>query len=565
MGHGALGIEASQAPSMSSRATVAVIAVIALYVLLYVVPLGVRPLSSPDEVRYGAIAREMLVSGDWVSPTFNGVRYFEKPAGGYWLNALALAAFGEGELALRLPAALATGLTALIVFVLARRFLSRASATLAVAIFLTTSLVGVTGTLAVLDPLLSLCTTAALAAWYLAVNEASQRKRLKYLACCGIACGGAFLVKGFIGWAVPALVAAGYLVAERRCRSLATLPWVPIAAAVLVSAPWALLIHVRQPDFWNYFFWVEHVKRFTAENAQHARPSWFYLACLPVIAWPWILAWPTALRGLAGDIRRYDFIRYLVVWVVLPFIFFSISRGKLLTYVLPCFPAVSLLVAAGVERRLCAGHERALRGATVALALVFVAALAVLVAAQLRAFGEPFYDNSELVPLIAISVSLTVGLVSSVWAARRAQRNARPAAIAVAGVALLLPLQVALPNRFLESATPVVAVSRYTPSRDTVLVSDAETFGTVAWAFKRDDVYVVSQGEIEYGLSYPEARFRYLTGNMLRDLIAANRNERDVLIVCETETESMISAQLPPGIVRDVHGKTVFLALAVAK
>src|SRR5262249_48844072 len=117
------------------------VVLLVLFVLVYLLPLGVRPLASPDEVRYGQIAREMIMSGDWVSPHFNGVRYFEKPVLGHWLNALSLTALGENPYAVRLPVALATGLSALIVFLLARRFLARSTAVLSTAIFLTTVLV----------------------------------------------------------------------------------------------------------------------------------------------------------------------------------------------------------------------------------------------------------------------------------------------------------------------------------------------------------------------------------------------------------------------------------------
>ena len=88
------------------------IALLALFALVYLLPLGIRPLASPDEVRYGEIAHEMIVSGDWVSPHFNGARYFEKPVLGHWLNALSVAALGESPYAVRLPVALATGLSA---------------------------------------------------------------------------------------------------------------------------------------------------------------------------------------------------------------------------------------------------------------------------------------------------------------------------------------------------------------------------------------------------------------------------------------------------------------------
>ena len=96
--------------------------IIALFFLLYIVPLGVRPMLIPDEFRYAEIPREMLETGDWVVPHLDGLRYFEKPVLGYWLNAIGIAMFGENAFAIRLPSALAVGLSALLIFFLVQRF-----------------------------------------------------------------------------------------------------------------------------------------------------------------------------------------------------------------------------------------------------------------------------------------------------------------------------------------------------------------------------------------------------------------------------------------------------------
>ena len=138
LNHGLAAARASSDASNDIRLARWLIALLVLFALVYLLPLGVRPLSSPDEVRYGEIAREMIASGDWVSPHFNGVRYFEKPILGHWLNSVSVAALGESRFAVRLPVALATGLSGLIVFLLARRFFARSTAVLSSAIFLTT-------------------------------------------------------------------------------------------------------------------------------------------------------------------------------------------------------------------------------------------------------------------------------------------------------------------------------------------------------------------------------------------------------------------------------------------
>ena len=540
----------------------AVLGLLLLYVLLYLLPLGARPLATPDEVRYGAIAHEMLASGDWVSPHLNGVRYFEKPVLGHWLNAASLAAFGENAFALRLPAALATGLTALILFGLARRFVSPVNAALATLIFLTTTLVAGVGTFAVLDPFLTLFLTAALAAYYLALEEPQRVRRYAYLVLCGVACAAAFLIKGFLGLAIPVIVAAPYLALRRQWRTLLTTPWLPIGVAALLILPWAITIHLREPDFWHYFFWVEHINRFAGADPQHARPVWFYVAYLPLTGWPWMLFLPAASIGLRQHGRPTKFLWYAAAWALIPLLLLSLAEGKLLTYILPCFPPASILLAAGLERYLAGGGGRAWRIPVAVIGIAFAAVLSAVLAAQMRLFGEPLYVAGELPKLTVLVGSLIAGAGCAATAYRAASRRARVLAIAGVGAALFLPLQTALPERAVERVAPGIDIARYADvSPDTILVSDSRLFGATAWFLKRNDVYVVTPGEVEYGLSYAESRHRWLKGQMLRQLIDANRGRREILIIGRSMSEPEILSQVPPTAVRTQHGAVIFWRL----
>jgi 4-amino-4-deoxy-L-arabinose transferase len=475
---------------------------------------------------------------------------------------VSVAVFGENPFAVRLPVALATGLSALIVFLLTRRILARSTAVLATAIFLTTLLVAGCGSVAVLDAFLALFVTAAVAAYYVAINATERRRRYAYLALCGVACGAAFLTKGFIAWAIPAVVAAPYLVARRDWRTLLTSPWVPLGVALLVSLPWAVLVHLREPDFWRYFVVVEHLQRFAGDNAQHTRPPWFFLAYLPATGWPWIWLLPAAAIGARGDGRNKDFLFYAVLWALMPFLFFSAAKGKLLTYVLPCFAPLSILLAAGLERYFAAGRTRAFRIAAGLAAALLAMLLVLLAASQAGALGAPAYAAGEHAKLAAMAGLLLVALACAVIAVRTSRPQTRLVAFTGTAVAFFLPLDIALPQRAVDVFAPSTAIAHYaaTPA-DTVLVSDASLAGAVAWELKRDDVYVVSAGEMEYGLSYPEAQHRKLVGTMLADLIAANRGAHDVLVLCEPDTENAIDSQLPPSTQRLQDGRVRVLRI----
>ncbi len=125
-------------------------------------------------------------------------------------------------------------------------------------------------------------------------------------------------------------------------------------------APWALLVHFQEPEYWHYFFWEEHVKRFASEEAQHAEPIWFYLMFLPLLTLPWIAQLPLALKNLLPSEggsdnapgKDRDLLKYCILWFLMPFIFFSVSRGKLPTYILPCLAPLAVMLAVGIENYL---------------------------------------------------------------------------------------------------------------------------------------------------------------------------------------------------------------------
>ena len=182
-------------------------AALLIFLILYVLLLGVRPLVSPDEARYVEIPREMLADHDYVTPRLNGARYFEKPIMGYWLIAGAMRVFGENAFAGRFAPAVSTGLAALIVLLLAQKMTGRREVGwFAAGTFLLMPLVFIVGTTCTLDAIFSLFVTATVAAFYCAMEGFLEKKPVKcvlWLLATGAAAGCAFLVKGFLAFALP--------------------------------------------------------------------------------------------------------------------------------------------------------------------------------------------------------------------------------------------------------------------------------------------------------------------------------------------------------------------------
>lgn len=531
--------------------------IVLAFLAIYILPLGVRSLAVPDEARYAEVAREMITSGDWVSPHLNGVRYFEKPALGHWVDAVSLMLFGENAFAVRLPEALATGLTALLIFLFMRRFATARSGLIAAVIYLSCLEVLGVGTFAVLDPLLTLFLTGAVMAYFSFDREPDPTRGRRWLIACGAACGAAFLVKGFLAYAVPVLVIAPYLASERAWRRLALSGWLPLAVSAVVALPWAIAIHLREPDFWHYFFFVEHLQRFAAADAQHPRPSWYFLVLLPVLVFPWIYFAPVLRLSRDAGPRLTKF---LWLWIVMPLAFFSLARGKLATYILPCFPPFAMLAALGFERYLPSSRTRALRVGLVILIVINGAACATVLASQAGLLSEPVYSGAEHGRELALYLAFALAIALAGTALRARARQLALSAIVAASLPIYVFATIALPARIRDVRTPepFLEAEAGTIAPDTVLLADGDLFGVLAWYTRRTDVYLLlERGEILYGLSYPEAAHRYLDPGRLRALLAANRNTHTVVIFCTQRMAASVASFLPDSAVRRERGDFV--------
>ena len=330
-------------------------AALLIFLILYLLLCGVRPLFSPDESRYVEIPREMLASGDFVTPRLNGARYFEKPIMGYWLIAGSLRIFGETNFAARFVPGMCTGAAALIVLLLAAKMTGRKEeGWYAACCYLLMPLVFIVGTTCTLDSIFSLFVTATVAAFYMAVGQHDAKSRWKcvlWLCLTGAAAGCAFLVKGFLAYALPVMAVLPWMLWEKRWKAIFTLPWLPFVVSLIVIAPWGILIHRAQPDYWRYFLIEEHFNRFFGgAEAEHPQGPFFFLLVLLWGAAEWFLLSPAIGYGMKKIGFKAGWFRFLLCWFAGPFLFLSASSGKLPTYILPCFPPLAIMISAALFR-----------------------------------------------------------------------------------------------------------------------------------------------------------------------------------------------------------------------
>lgn len=508
----------------------------------------------------------MIASGDWTVPKLNGLKYFEKPVLGYWVNALSISLLGETPFAIRLPTALAAGITALMLFFLCRRFAEGPfTEILAAGIYLTCIEVFALGIINVPDSLFTLLLTGALVFFFYGHHAKKPRNRTFFLALFGGFCALAFLVKGFLGFAVPVIVISPFLLWEGRLREFIKDMWVPLLAALVVALPWCILIHFREGDFWHYFFFVEHIKRFFSPlSGRHPEKFWYFLPILAGGMLPWCFIFPSAAKGLKGLSLKDSLPRFLVCWFLFPFLFFSACSGKLIPHILPCFPPLAVLLAFGLTRYFETGRRKTF-DFSVCFFGVITALTALLLAASLRADfpWRPIYTPEETWKGVSAVVGIFIWSALSFCAAGVSKPTKKLWLYGSASLVLLFGSSYILPDRLFEGKAPGQLLERHVAKvhADTRLVSDPYVFHALCWFYKRDNVYLLEKsGELDYGIRHDFTQpSRLLTLKDFGEMVKKDSaHKHGVILVIEADRYDRYGDSLPKPVLLDREDGFVF-------
>jgi 4-amino-4-deoxy-L-arabinose transferase-like glycosyltransferase len=330
--------------------------------LLFGAFLGSRPFMTPDEGRYAEIPREMVESGDYVTPRLNYIKYFEKPPFVYWQEAAAIKVTGLNEWSLRSINALVALFTCLAVYLAGRKLYDRRTGILACAMLATSLLYFGLAHFIIPDVPLTFWLTSSLLLFIVGTRATDPRQQRYYFwgmfACAAMA----VLTKGLVGIIFPGMIIFLWLCATNNWRQLTTYSLISgTLVFLLVAAPWHILVQMKNPEFFHFYFIEQQFLRYLTDYAAREQPVWFLPTVTLAGFFPWVcylIAIPAyALFGRHAATRWTRFknfwqqrhqhpqTTFFLIWAVSIFLFFWRSKSQLLSYALPIMPPLALLTA----------------------------------------------------------------------------------------------------------------------------------------------------------------------------------------------------------------------------
>jgi 4-amino-4-deoxy-L-arabinose transferase-like glycosyltransferase len=466
-----------------------------------------RPLFDPDEGRYAEIPREMVVSGDWVTPHLNDLKYFEKPPLQYWATAATYEVFGLSQFTSRLWAFGLAFACLPLLYAWVRRLYGATAALLAVVALAVSPYFVMVGHVNVLDQALSFFLVAAVLAFTLAqLSAPASAAERRWMLIAWAAAALAVLSKGIVVGVLAGMSLLVYSLLEKDARIWRRLQLgLGLPLFLLIAAPWFVVVSLRNPSFPAFFFVHEHFARFLTTVHQRVEPWWYFLVILAVAVLPWAAplwralrhGWPQEQASAAGTAQPFKPLKFLLIFSAVTLAFFSASGSKLAPYILPILPPLAAVCAARA-----AEPGAFIRGAArISAALVSVAGLGLLIYTGL---------HDGFVPRMAITWTLLALIIAAagVWLTR--QRAALMTGVCASALAGILGWQL-LMNAFAavapaHTSRDLADIVRPLVRPDTALYSIGQYRESLSPYLGRTLQLVAFKGELEFGLNEEPAK-----------------------------------------------------------
>jgi 4-amino-4-deoxy-L-arabinose transferase-like glycosyltransferase len=421
---------------------------------LFFYGLGAFGLLGADEPRYAQVAREMLDRSDWVTPTLQGKPWLEKPVLYYWQAMLAFRVVGVTDQAARVPAAFDAAMLIAAIYFFLRRFRPGSELDGALITASCAAFVGFARAAATDMPLAATFAIALLGwyAWY------ESRTRI-YLAAFYIFLALGTLAKGPVAPGLAAAIIFLFVAVKRDWRAIPRTLWIPgIALYLAVMLPWYIAVQLHNPEFFRVFILEHNLARFSQDLYHHRQPFWFYLPVFLLAMMPWTmvlilaiaerarLIWSEGKQAFSSPEDSWQL--FLLIWMLVPILFFSGSQSKLPGYILPAVPAGALVVAEYLAGRRSDGRP----GEEQTFSSLFAAAhgvlcglliFAALSAASIASNHRALWGTGTYV-VVAIAAVFAIG-ITAVLLSRAGLRLLRPVTILAVVVSVAAVIRFAAP------------------------------------------------------------------------------------------------------------------------
>jgi len=515
-----------------------------LYMLLIIVAsylfffynIGSYSLKEPDEGRYAEIPREMVEQGDYLVPHLNYVRYFEKPPLLYWVTAISYKVFGVNEWSFRFPNALTALLCVVVTYLFVAQWFTRKTALLSSLLLMSSFGFFAMAHIVTIDMVFAFLLFASLLSFF----EFYRSEKPLFLFLFFAALALAILAKGPVAVVLMGVTIVLFLLVEKRVSFLKKM----VSARgfllfFLIVAPWFIAICLKEKEFFHFFFINQHVLRFFTTKHHRSGPVYYFFPVLFGGLFPWSIFLPRAVIKL----WRARELRLFFIWSAVVFCFFSISGSKLPPYILPVFPAASIILGHLFESE---WRQRVQPNREVTAYVIFFSCVAL----ACLTYGTGLLDSYlKAVPDIASlsgdirGLSLGLSGVSFAILAILTFKRVRTYGslfLMLSGFSLSVVLGLMLHAHVIDNfntTKKLAEVINQTKTASSYIVSYGSYNQTLPF-YTRGRTYLVNDtGELEMGSKYPDTKGLFLNQDEFERLF---RSDRQVWVVFKAKRLSQI-------------------------
>lgn len=474
---------------------------------LFFILLGTRPLWVPDEGRYAEITREMLASGDYVTPYLNGIKYFEKPILFYWMGSAAIKIGGLNLWSIRSINALVGLIGCLLTYITARKLYNRATGLLAAFILGTSGLYFFMVHMINLDLTITVFLATCLYAFLLGSQLDAGIVRRFYFWIAAAAAALAVLTKGLIGIVFPIIIIGTWIALISEWRTIKRL-YLPSCLLIflLIAGPWHTLVGQRNPDFFYFYFIEQHLLRYATMDAGRYQPLWFFIPILIVGFFPWIVFLPQAIAtSLPSNWKQRSERKieiFFLLWAILVFAFFSFSKSKLIPYILPVFPPLAILTGRYLSQRFDRKFNLGIRAGYACLIL-----LTVIIAYVFYFFVSNFLLPDPYLAHFYFYLATMVLMIGSLAGCLYAYRNiCKAITITIAASYLFLLITLAgIPSIDTRTILPLVTILKPILRLQDEVITYNQYYQDLPFYLERRVSILNWQNELSYGMKHQDS------------------------------------------------------------